>query len=75
MLVLQNCTDSPHILPHSSNKTLATPSDCTCGVGNITVDEEVDVIEERLIAAYQEADVGIKQEVNPQDITFFRYKA
>jgi hypothetical protein len=73
-LVLQNCTDSPHILSHSSSETFPTPSDCTFDVGDITVGEDVDVIEENVIAINQQADTGIKQEI-PGDITFPDIKA
>jgi hypothetical protein len=75
MLVLQSCTDCLHLLPGSSNETFPTSSDCTDDVGNITVDEDVDVTEERFIAVNKQADIGIKQEEIPKDINFPDIKA
>jgi hypothetical protein len=69
MLVLQSCTDSLKNLPSSSSETFPTSSDCTY-VGNITLEEDVDVIEESFIAIKKEEDIGIKQEEIPEDITF-----
>jgi len=37
-------------------------------IGNIKVEEDVDVIEESFIAINKEADIGIKQEEIPEDI-------
>ena len=70
ILVLQSCPDSLHIPPSSSNEPFPSSSDCTDDVGNITVDGDVDVIEERFIAVNKEADIGIKQEEIPEDINF-----
>jgi hypothetical protein len=70
MLVLQSCTDSLRVLSSSSSETFATSSDGTYDVGNIKVEEDVDVIEEGFIAVNKEADIGIKQEEIPEDITF-----
>jgi len=70
MLVLQSCTDSLSVLPSLSRETFATPSDDTYDVGNVEVEKDVDVIEECFIAINKEADIGIKQEEIPQDITF-----
>ena len=70
MLVLQSCTDSLTVLPSLSNETFPTPSDDTYDDGNIEVEKDVDVIEECFIAINKEADIGIKQEEVPQDITF-----
>jgi hypothetical protein len=75
MLVLQSCTDCLHLLPGSSNETFPTSTDCTYDVGNITVDEDVDVIEERFIAVNKGADVAIKQEEVPKEINFPDKKA
>jgi hypothetical protein len=72
VLALQSSTDSLHILPGSSNET---SSDCTDDVGNITVDDDVVVIEERFIAVNKQADIGIKQEEIPKDINFPDIKA
>jgi hypothetical protein len=52
----------------SSAGTFPTPSDYTCGVGNIKVEEAIDVIEENFIALKKEEDSGIKQEEIPEDI-------
>jgi len=70
MLILQSCTDSPHILPGSSSETFPAPSDVTCDVSNTVVQQDVVVIEERFIAVNEEAHTGIKQEEIPEDISF-----
>jgi hypothetical protein len=62
-------------MPGSSNETFPTPSDCTYDVGNITVDEDISVIEESFISANKQADIGIKQEEIPEDINFPDIKA
>jgi hypothetical protein len=74
-LVLQSCTDSLHILSGASSETFPTSSDCTYDVGNVKVEEDVDVIEESFIATNKEADIGIKQEEIPEAITFPDIKA
>jgi hypothetical protein len=51
----------------SSAETFSTPSDDTYGVGNIEVEEDIDVIEERFIAINKEKDTGIKQEEIRED--------
>jgi hypothetical protein len=51
----------------SSTGTFPTPSDCTFGVGNMEVEEDVAVIEESFIAVNRHS---IKQEQIPEDITF-----
>jgi hypothetical protein len=51
----------------SSTGTFPTPPDCTFGVGNITGDEDVAVIEESFTAVNKHI---IKQEDIPEDITF-----
>jgi hypothetical protein len=70
MLVLQSCTDSLHILPGSSSETQATQSDGACNNSSITVEKDVDVIEEIFTAINKETEIGIKQEEIPEDITF-----
>jgi hypothetical protein len=67
MLVLQSCTDCLQITAGSSTDTFPTPSDCTYGVGNMEVEEDVIVIEESFIAVNRHS---IKQETIPEDITF-----
>jgi hypothetical protein len=66
MLVLQSCTDTPHILPGSSSESQVISSD----FGNIEVGEDVVVIEEGFKAVNDEADIGIKEEEIPEDIHF-----
>jgi hypothetical protein len=75
MLILQSCTHSLHILPGSSSEKYATPFDGACNSSNIEVEDGVDVIEEGFIAANKEADIGIKQEEIPEDITFSGVKS
>jgi hypothetical protein len=70
MLVLQNCTDSLHILPGLSGESHATSCDGACNFSNIEVEENIDVIEEGFIAVNEEAVLGIKQEEVPEDINF-----
>jgi len=69
MLVLQSCTDSLQVMAGSSTETFPTPSD---GIydGKMKVEEDVDVIEESFVSVNKEADIGIKQEEIPEDITF-----
>jgi len=70
MLVLQSNTNCPHILPGPSSDSHATSSDGACSFSNIEVEEDIDVIEEAFIAINEEADISIKKEETPQDITF-----
>jgi hypothetical protein len=70
MLVLQSCSDSPHILPHSSSESQATSSGGASNFGNIAVENDMVVIEEGFIALNDEADIGIKQEEIPENINF-----
>ena len=75
VFVLQSCTDSLHILPDLSSEKCATPSDGVCNSSSIGVEEDVDVIEERSTTINKEADIGIKQEEIPEDITFSGIKS
>ena len=59
MLVLQSYTNSLHILPGSSSEMLPTSSDGTFDVGNIKVEEDIDVIEEIFTAINKEVGIGI----------------
>ena len=68
MLVLQSCTDPLRILPTSSSETFPTSSDGTYD-GDIEIEEDVAVIEESFIAVNKEADICIKEEETPEDIT------
>jgi hypothetical protein len=45
MLVLQSCTDPLQVLPGSSSETFPTSSDGTYDVGNIKVEEDIDMPE------------------------------
>ena len=75
ILVLQSCTDPLYILPGSSSEIFPISSDGTYDVGNIKFEEDVDVIEEIFTAVNKQADIGIKQEEIPEDITFPDIKA
>ena len=75
MLVLQSCTDSLRILSTSSSETFPTSSDGTYDVGNMNVEDDVDIIEEIFTAVNKQADIGIKQEEIPEAITFPDIKA
>jgi hypothetical protein len=75
MLVLQSCTDSLHILPGSSCDSHATSSDGACNFRNVEVEEDIDLKEEGFMAINEEADIRIKQEEIPEDITFSDIKA
>ena len=55
MLVLQSCTDPLYILPSSSSDTYATSSDCVYQVGDMKVEEDLDMEEE-------EVEVNVKME-------------
>jgi hypothetical protein len=70
MLVLQSCIDSLQVMAGSSTETFPTSSDVTYDVGNIKLEEDIDVIEESFIAINKQADTGIKQEEIPEAITF-----
>jgi predicted small integral membrane protein len=51
----------------SPTETFPTPSDGTYGVGNMEVEEDIDIIEESLMAINN---CSIKQEEIPEDISF-----
>ena len=46
MLVVQSCTDSLTLMAGSSTETLPTSSDGTMDIGNIKVEEDLDMQEE-----------------------------
>ena len=75
VVVLQSCTDSLHILPSCSTEAFPTSSDCTHVVGNTDVEDDVYIVEESFMAVSNEADIAIKQEQTPQDISFPDIKA
>jgi len=64
MLVLQSCTDSLQVLPGSSSETFSTPSDGTCDVSNVKVEEGLDMQgeEEANVKTEEEECIDIKQE-------------
>jgi hypothetical protein len=63
------------VIAGSSTETFPTPSGGLYDVGNIEVEDDVGGIEESFIAANKQADIGIKQEDIPEDITFPDIKA
>jgi len=75
MFVLQSCTNSLHILPGLSSEKCVTPSDFTCNSSSMEVEEDVVLIEEGFTAINKEADIGIKEEEIPEDITFSGIKS
>jgi len=70
VLVLQSCPDSLRVPPGSSHETFPSSSDGTYDDSNIKFEEDLYIIEESFIAINKEADIGIKQEEIPEDITF-----
>ena len=56
MLVLQSCTDSPHFLAEPSTETFPASCDGTLDIGNIKVEERIDIKEE------EEWEVNVKTE-------------
>ena len=62
MLVLQSCTDPLHIPPSSSSDTCGTSSDCAYHVGNIKVEEDLDMRELEEVNVKTEKDVGSEEE-------------
>jgi len=68
-------TDSLHILPGPSSESHATSSGGVSNFSNMEVEEDVDVIEVGLIAINEEAHIGVKQELIPEDINFPDIKA
>jgi hypothetical protein len=70
MFVLQSCTDPLHIPPGSSSDTYGTSSDCACRVGNMKVEEDLDMQEEgelnvkteKGIVSEEEECVGVEDE-------------
>ena len=70
VLVLQSCSDSLHLLPSSSSDTNAASYDGAYHIGNMKVEEDVDmqgeeevnVKTEKGIASEEEECIGIKDE-------------
>jgi hypothetical protein len=80
VVVLQRCTDSLQGVPCSSGETYLTSSKGACDISNIRVEknvdvEDIDIIEERCTTVNEEGGVYIKEEENPEDITFPEIKA
>jgi len=64
MLILQSCTDSLQVLPGLSSDTFPTPSDGTCDVSNVKVEEDLDMQgeEEVNVKTEEEECIDIKHE-------------
>ena len=72
MLVLQSCSDSLHILPSTSSDIYAASPDCACHIGDMKVEEDVDmqveegeeinVKTEKGIGSEEEECIGVKVE-------------
>jgi hypothetical protein len=62
MLVLQSCTDSLYIPPGSSSDTYGTSSDCAYDVGNVKVEEDLDMQEEEEVNVKTEKGIGSEEE-------------
>ena len=61
--VLQSCSNSLHILPSSSSDTCAASSDCACHIGNMKVEEDVDMQgEEGEVTVKTEKGIACKEE-------------
>jgi hypothetical protein len=58
-----------------SSEKCASPSDGVSNSSSIEVQEDVVVIEEGFTAINKEADIGIKDEEIPEDITFSGIKS
>ena len=65
MLVLQSCTDSLHILPHSSSDTYGTSSDCTYHGGNVKVEGDLDMQGE-----VQEVNVKTEKVIGGEEVEY-----
>ena len=62
MFVLQSCSDSLHILPGSSSDTNATSSDCAYHVGNMKVEEDLDMQVEEEVNVKTEKGIDSEEE-------------
>ena len=62
MLVLQSCSDPLHVLPGSSRDTCGTSSDCAYHVGNVKVEEDLDMQEAEEVNVKTEKGVGSEEE-------------
>jgi len=68
MLVLQSCTDPLHILPGSSTDTYGTSSDCAYYVGNMKVEEDLDMQEECVVIKDEQGIYSEEEEEEKKDI-------
>jgi hypothetical protein len=68
-LVLQSCTDPLHIPPGLSSDTYGTSSDCAYHVGNVKVEEDLDMQDE-------EGEVNVKTEkgVGSEEVKYIDIK-
>jgi hypothetical protein len=62
MLVLQSCTDPLQVLPGSSCEACPTSSDGTYEVGNMKVEEDVDIKEFEKVNVKTEKGIGSEEE-------------
>ena len=62
VLVLQSCSDPLHILPCSSSETYVTSSDCAYHVGDMKVEEDLDIQEEEEVNVKTEKGIGSEEE-------------
>jgi len=70
VVVVQSCTDSLQVLHSLSSETFPTSSDGTCDIGNMKVEEDVDMKEEeevnvkteKVIFSEEEECIDIKDE-------------
>jgi len=62
MLVLQSCTDSLEVMAGSSTETFPTSSDVSYDVGNVKVEEDLDMQEEEKVNVKTENDIGSEGE-------------
>jgi hypothetical protein len=62
MLVLQSCTDPLYIPPGSSTDTYGTSSDCAYHIGNVKVEEDLDMQEEEEVNVKIEKGIGSEEE-------------
>jgi hypothetical protein len=62
MLILQSCTDPLHIPPGSSSDAYAASSDCAYHVGNVKVEEDLDMQEEEEVNVKTERGIGSEEE-------------
>ena len=61
-LVLQSCTDSLQVMAGSSTETFPTSSDSIYGIGNVKVEEQIDIKEEEEVNVKTEKGIGSEEE-------------